>query len=333
MLSYLLVYLPDRYDHQQRLLPYLVSFMNDIDKTIEREALECMEKCGLQYEREHPDEIIERRQLGVDGDDSTDYDNDLPTPFTSRPSLGARLFVRSNTSRFFLAVLSELSSWREDTRKRSLGLLMVLTVYIEEHLTKDFQHTINSISKAITLVDGTGDGFVDKISQVLQLMGKYIDPLAYLPLIFPRISGESSSGSSNAEDGSISDTTRSSYAFILACLLKGAPIHRVLPHWLSIASVLSGSNCTGPYAGTKPRKESLNALSTLIGRVLGNRNLELFLSYLNDTGIRANFRSSLEAMLSGHLKDLVDCTDEEGRISFTAKECHDGLAMLLSNTE
>ncbi|KAL7462462.1 hypothetical protein ACHAXS_002844 [Conticribra weissflogii] len=333
MLSNLLVYLPDRYDHQQRVLPYLVSFMNDVDKTIQTEALECMEKCGLQYEREHPDEIIERRQLGVDGEDSTDYDNELPMPFTSRPSLGARLFVRSNTSRFFLAVLNELSSWREDTRKRSLELLVILTVYIEEHLTKDFQQTINSISKAITLVDSTGDGFLDKIGQVLQLMGKYVDPVVYVPLIVPRISGESSSGSSSAEDGSISDTTRSSYAFILAWLLKGAPIHRVLPHWLSIASVLAGSNCIGPYAGTRPRKESLNALSMLIGRVMGKRNLGFFLSYLNDTGMSAIFRSSLEAMRSGHLKDLIGSNDGKDRISSMAKKCHDGLIMLLSEIE
>ena len=109
--------------------------------TIQDEALECLETCGLQYEHEHPDEVIERHQFGVDGEDTIDYNSDLLLPFTQRPSLGARLFVRANSSRFFLAVLDELSNWREQTRKRSAELLLILTVYCEEHLTKDFQHT------------------------------------------------------------------------------------------------------------------------------------------------------------------------------------------------
>jgi hypothetical protein len=32
-------------------------------------ALSCLQRCGLEYESEHSDEIIERRQYGVDGDD------------------------------------------------------------------------------------------------------------------------------------------------------------------------------------------------------------------------------------------------------------------------
>jgi hypothetical protein len=29
----------------------------------------CLTKCGQQYEEEHNDEVIERRQYGIDGDD------------------------------------------------------------------------------------------------------------------------------------------------------------------------------------------------------------------------------------------------------------------------
>ena len=194
MLSYFLVYLPDRYDHQQRLLPYVLSFINDDMQQVQDEALQCIEKCGLQYEQEHQDDVIERRQFGVDGEyDTIDYNhNHLPKPFTRRPSLGARLFVRANSSRFFLAMLDELHNWRDETRKRSAELLLILTVYCEEHLVKDFQHTLTSISKAINVEKSSQDvndhwKILEKIQQVLCLMGKYIDPAVFLPLICPRI--------------------------------------------------------------------------------------------------------------------------------------------------
>ncbi|KAL9189377.1 hypothetical protein ACHAXT_009052 [Thalassiosira profunda] len=229
MLSYFLVYLPDRYDHQQRLLPYVLSFVTDDMSDVQSAALQCIEKCGLQYECEHPDEVIERRQFGVDGEECIDYDSNLPDPFACRPSLGARLYVRSNTGRFFLAVLQELSSWKEETRKRSAELLLVLTVYCEEHLTKDFQHTVNSVAKAVNVERASRHEndhwmILESIRDVLRLMAKYVDPVAYLPLVCPRISGDGSSATSHSEDGTSSEAVRSSHAFLLASLIEGSPL-------------------------------------------------------------------------------------------------------------
>ena len=44
--------------------------------------------CGHQYEEEHPEEIIERRQYGVDGDNNINLSKALPFPFTERPRIG-----------------------------------------------------------------------------------------------------------------------------------------------------------------------------------------------------------------------------------------------------
>jgi hypothetical protein len=69
MLSSFLTELEDRYDHQTRLLPYLLDLLGDENIDIQRIALMCLTKCGQQYEEEHNDEVIERRQYGIDGDD------------------------------------------------------------------------------------------------------------------------------------------------------------------------------------------------------------------------------------------------------------------------
>ena len=310
MLSYFLIYLLDRYDHQQRLLPYVLSFINDDSNVgmseVQEEALQCIEKCGLQYEDEHPDEVIERRQFGVDGEDTIVLFN-LPKPFTARPSLGARLFVRANCSRFYLAMLNELSHWRDETRKRSAELLLILTVYCEEHLTKDFQHTLKSIAKAISVEKsssqaGNSTVILDTIKKVLRLMATYVDPSAYLPLVCPRVCGDNASATSNSEDGSHSERTRSNYAIILSSLIEGTPLFRLLPHWIRLASLLSNYDCIGSFVGTQARHDSLTALIAHIEKVSSQGDVEGFISYFADKGNMAE----LQSVLSSSAQALTD---------------------------
>ena len=309
MLSYFLIYLPDRYDHQQRLLPYVLSFINDDFNQVQEDALQCIEKCGLQYEEEHPDEVIERRQFGVDGEGTItiDYNNNcLPDPFTARPSLSARLFVRANCSRFFLAMLNELSHWREEIRKRSAELLLILAIYCEEHLTKDFQHTITSVVKAIRVEMSSSQAVnLETIKKVLRLMAMYVDPAAYLPLVCPRLCGDASA-TSNSEDGSHSARTRSTYAIILSSLIEGTPLHKLLPHWIGLASLLCNSDCIGSFVGTQIRHESLTALIALTN-VSSQDDVGRFISYFaSDKGDMAE----LQSILSSSAQALTDlCSD------------------------
>ena len=94
MLSALLTEIDDRYDHQQRLLPYVLDLLTDDSEVVAKAAVDCLAVCGRQYEEEHVDEILERKQYGVDGDASLNLAKPLPKPFLSRPSLGIRLYVR-----------------------------------------------------------------------------------------------------------------------------------------------------------------------------------------------------------------------------------------------
>ena len=353
MLSYFLVYLPDRYDHQQRLLPYVLSFINDDMQQVQDEALQCVEKCGLQYENDPPDDVIERRQFGVDGEyDTIDYNHDhLPKPFTRRPSLGARLFVRANSSRFFLAMLDELHNWRDETRKRSAELLLILTVYCEEHLVKDFQHTLTSISKAVNIEKSSQNAndhwkILEKIQQVLCLMGKYVDPTVYLPLICPRICSDNdmllaatSSNSSEEEDDTnrhYSESTSLSYTIILSSLIEGTPLHRMMPHWIHLATLLTDSACgNSNSSGTQTSRESLTALQALLAKPSGKKLVDnddnendvkqLFISYFVDT--RRQMKK-LESVLSTTIQMLNNTGD--GSVKVIAEECVRSLKCLLA---
>jgi len=318
MLSYFMVYLPDRYDHHVRLLPYVLSFVNDAIPSIRESALDCIDRCGLQYECEHPEDVIERRQFGVDGDD-IDYGSGLPESIPVRPSLGARLFVRSNASRFFLALLGELSSWKEHTRDRSAELLLILTVYCEEALTKDFNRTVASIAKAIDVEMSSRSeddprSKLGEIRRVLRLMGKYVDPAVYLPLLRPRISGEYSA------------RERRNYAMVLSSLIDGSPIQRLTLHWSDLATLLSGPDCIGPFVGTQTRRQCLTALRRLIAAVASEGRTEIFLSHHADAGELVKLRSVL-ASSSETLKETApNNPGDDGDNAILVRGCIDGLS-------
>jgi len=95
---------------QSRLLPYLVTAVGDMVPAVHTAALQIVEALGIQYEKEHHDEVIERKQYGVDGDRRVDRQRVYPAPFTGRPRLGSRLYVRTSAPRFVKVVLRELSA-------------------------------------------------------------------------------------------------------------------------------------------------------------------------------------------------------------------------------
>ena len=321
MVSNFLVFLPDRYDHQQRLLPYILSFINDTSSTVQCKALRCIENCGRQYQNEHPDDVIERLQLGIDGDNMIDYDSGLPEPFTCRPSLGARLFIRSNASRFYQAVLGELSNWKGHTRKRSSDLLMVLVVYCEEHLTKDFQSAINSLTKAIEIEcsdesDSAHLNTLERLCQIASLMSKYVDPATYLPLLMPRITGDT-------EGGVHAEKSRHSHLIILSFLIKGASLHRLLPHWQRVLYLLTSDGCIGAFAGTKVQTASLNALSNLMDQVIRKTDMDLLVTHLTETGNEADTCTALNRARGNLHRNRNE----------VAKDCSDIISLLVSFIE
>lgn len=189
MLAYFMVCLPDRYDHQTRLLPYLLNLYLDTAPSIRQLAMDAVNTLGAQYEAEHPEDVVERLQYCVDGDGGYDYSN-LPQPFDRRPRLGARLFVRTNTRRFLTALLMELSSWRSKTREQSAELLKVLIVYNEENLVGNLSKTLALVVKGLQVAmsevksgDRTGKALVESLEACLELMGRYISIEIYQPLL------------------------------------------------------------------------------------------------------------------------------------------------------
>ena len=79
--------------------------------TVVAESLAAMEVLGKAYEDEYPNEVIEKRQYGVDGSRTVNRNAPPVPPFTKRPRVGARLWVRSHARRFLKPLVRELANW------------------------------------------------------------------------------------------------------------------------------------------------------------------------------------------------------------------------------
>jgi hypothetical protein len=268
MLSNFMCNLPDRYDHQQRLLPYILLFHEDNDDEVRNIALNCIRICGMQYEKEHYDEIVERLQFGVDGDSRCNHNDPLPRPFNGRPKLTERLFVRGNSKRFLEVLLHELSNWIPSTRMQSTKLLRILVVYCEEHLTMDIQKTIIGIVKVFnkTLLepDYKEKGQLeDTLKEVLTLIGRFVDPNIYCNVILRR-----AVNSSSEIDSLVSSPTFFVYMIALRYLIRGSLPKRVLSCFFILFSTLTSDTVLENFS-MRTRYECLVTLLEITEKVKG----------------------------------------------------------------
>mmetsp|Transcript_11682 Transcript_11682/g.21301 ORF Transcript_11682/g.21301 Transcript_11682/m.21301 type:complete len:801 (-) Transcript_11682:26-2428(-) len=232
VLSSWMTTLLDRWDHAGRLLPFLLSALSDDSDEIKQIGLKTLEELGRQYEEEHHDEIIEKKQYGIDGaDDRINFDIPLPKPWTKRPGIGTRLYVRQHTRRFLSTILRELGDWKSTTRLRAIGLLHTTLVYSEESLTMELHLFVK------TLLFLTNDPEIGPhVKKCANLAGRFVDPDAYLALLLPHVQGEEGTVGSSAES---QWGGRIRAIVLLNNLLLGSKAKRILCHFVGLVAAVS----------------------------------------------------------------------------------------------
>jgi hypothetical protein len=303
-LNSLLTVIDDRYDHQTRLLPYLLDLMTDEFDTIADNAYRCLQVCGKQYEDEHTEEILEKRQYGIDGDDRINLDKPLPKPFTERPRIGMRMYVRGNSKRFSLALVNELTNWIAPTRLKSGNLLKLVIVLCEEHSTMEMHAMLPQLMKALKFARDDKDVELQVVlGQVFELLGRYILPEIYLYYILPRLRGDP-----NVQPFGIDADTRVTAMEMLSALLEGSKANTIVPHFQELVQTL-----TDPFVisqdSTKQQSAAMRVLRTVLS-VLQGKSKQAIEAYYVATGritslqvtIRQIFRYLLLQMSTKELR-------------------------------
>lgn len=112
MLSDWLLRLPDRYDHEGRFLPYIISGLYDPNEEISLQVADILEEIGKLYEKENEKDIIEEKQHGIERK-WMQYASDqlwYPFPIAKRPNMGARLIVKKYYRRFIKSMCKEFDA-------------------------------------------------------------------------------------------------------------------------------------------------------------------------------------------------------------------------------
>ncbi|KAJ0404687.1 hypothetical protein ATCC90586_001237 [Pythium insidiosum] len=242
MVQYWMKHLPDRYDHESRLMPYLLSAVTDELEETSRDARETLAALGRMHEAEQGEEVLEMKQYGLDGrNPSFNYSKRLPPPFLDdRPSLGTRLFVRSRTRRFLNPILRELENWQSPTRAHAVRLLKTVLVYSEEHVTVDAHALIDTLLRVwdddeLQRQPKDNEGR-SHLQDVADLTGRFVAPKTYMPLVLARLHGETAVVGQIVTPEMIATTLE-----VLYFLMDGSLDSALLPHAQEVVEAVSGS--------------------------------------------------------------------------------------------
>lgn len=296
MLGEFIVSLPDRYDHRTRLVPFLLNAVNDQESTVCDIAMKALSIAGAEYEKENQEDVIERRQYGVDGDRrSVHHGLVLPFPFKERPRLGERLYVRGCTRRFLKPLLNELTDWKGKTKLSSARLLRTVIVYSEEALTQDLNVLVPELCAAFKVIEGNKD---DKdvyliLCQCCELLGRFIAPDSYVPFLLPRLKGELA-----VLPGGIDGTGRALVLLLAKWFMRGSSPKELVKH----AEELSGA-LTDEFVITSGipelKSRALDACDSLVKALL-NSGASLEAHYLA-SGRLAHKTKLLQSLIQGLL--------------------------------
>ena len=186
-----LLKLEDRVDHEGRIIPYMLSALNDPNDDIKDLAFELLEEMGIDYEEREEQKIRDTKQYALEAawtNNGEFVGLELPRPFKHRPRLGSRIVIRSYVRRYLKAIYRELSDWILENRARAAHLLQSLIIYAEDYIMQNLDHLLLSIYKAI--LEKEDMEVKVQLETSAKLLGRYCSPEAYMPFFFSALSGE-----------------------------------------------------------------------------------------------------------------------------------------------
>jgi len=308
LITELLTVMKDRFDHQQRLTPYLLDLLTDSAPSVSEGALNCLKRCGQLYEEEHGDDIIEKRQYGVDGD-ATRLNLEKPpvAPFRERPRIGVRLYVRGQVKRFLFALVGELTSWQASTRLKSAHLLRVVVYLCEEHLTMEAYKLFPSLIKAIHFARMDGDKELHHlVLESCEIVGRYTDPATYIHYVLPRLRGDEEVSQFGTDV-----SMRISILQLLSALLSGSRPTVLAEHFTELVDTLTDPYVIDFDSSVSIRVCVLDVILTLLhALVRSGRGKAAVEAHFLKTGRLTNLKSSIHKLFTHLLTNIASTLEE-----------------------
>uniref|UniRef100_A0A452TIB1 Dynein axonemal assembly factor 5 n=2 Tax=Ursus maritimus TaxID=29073 RepID=A0A452TIB1_URSMA len=205
--------LRDRYSFFHKLIPLLLSSLEDDIPAIALEAADLWEKVGLQWQRENEDDLKDKLDF------ATPPPAHHPSP-ENRPVLGCRELVFRNLSKILPAICHDVTDWVVGTRVKAAQLLAVLLLHAEDHITQHLDVILRTLHRACADDDGA---VVSSCTRSAELVGVFVSPEVFLKLLVSMLKKSPSP----------------SGLLVLASVLQGCPREALQPHVKVIAKELA----------------------------------------------------------------------------------------------
>jgi len=251
----------DRWDHENRLLPYLLNGLADSAPALRQSAFEAMERLGATHEDEKGNNDKDKQELI----DFREYGHKTPAernaaerwrtrthepPFTRRPRLGARMVVRNSFRRLTPTLLREINDWVSKTRASSAQLLYYLTLYTEYWATDQVTHMMTAYVKCVEFClaesargDPEARSLLQQVLLCAETLGEFTDPATYMPLLLPAARGELE----------LDLARRCAHVEVLTAMVRGCS-----PSWMrpSLPTVVRALDCDAVWESRDPTLSS-----------------------------------------------------------------------------
>nr|XP_030706930.1 dynein assembly factor 5, axonemal isoform X2 [Globicephala melas] len=215
-----LLHLRDRYSFLHKLIPLLLSSLDDEIPEIACEAAGLWEQVGLRWQMENEEDLKDK--LDFAGPPPAHH----PSP-GSRPGLGCRELVFRNLSKILPAICHDITDWVVATRVKSAQLLAVLLLHAEGHIAQHLEPVLRTLLHACADEE---KAVVRSCTRSAELIGTFVSPEVFLKLILSMLrKSPSPSG-----------------LLVFASIIRGCPREALRPHVKVIAVELAHAHiCQG----------------------------------------------------------------------------------------
>ncbi|KAK2833462.1 hypothetical protein Q5P01_017351 [Channa striata] len=232
----------DRYSYFHKLIPLLLSSIDDEIPEIRLLAADLWRQVGVQWEKENEDDIKDKMDFLL-----------APPPFyppgVERPGLGCRELVVRNLGRLVPAIIHDITDWLVSTRIRTSQLLSVLLLHAEDHSTQHLQPLLATLYRACT--DTEKDVVINCLAAA-KLLGYFVPPAAFLKLLLDHVASPYSSSHPWAP------------LMVLAAVLGGCSKPLLKPHLEQIANSLAQPDVCQEYQQVMYLEQLLACVDVLL---------------------------------------------------------------------
>jgi hypothetical protein len=221
-----LINLEDRFDHEARLIPYILSGLFSKHEEICLYVAQRLEDIGNQQEFDNEKDMRDNKQYGIDspwikhcstiiednkGFQKVEFNKGLyyPFPIGGRPNFGSRLLIKKYLRRYIKNLCKEYESIEESIKIKVSNLILFSIIFAEDGVTEFLDEIILCFEREIVRIKGgrgtnrDSNKIIEPLYLALKFVGRYCDYDSVTKLIFPTLVGDLNANFPDIQKGAL----------------------------------------------------------------------------------------------------------------------------------